>query len=333
MNNCQLLIIGRLPPPIGGVTIHIQRLCNVLKKKAVPFLFSELSISNLFSIVYNILLVSVVHYHACNPYGLLFFGMYSRLLKKKFLFTYHGNIGGEIGLRKKALNLCIRIASVPIVLNQESFNTAYNLNKNTQLFAAFIFPEIDTLLLDNATGERISDFCRRYRLVFATNASTVVFDSVDREIYGISQLVRIFSGMPEKGLIISDPSGTYKKYLMEIFDSFPENILILDYQHDFVPIIRHSSVLIRATTTDGDSLSIKEALFLKKWVIASDCIARPDGVLLYKTNDCNDLIRAIESIKQNTEPPIRAEIVDSSIQLISLYHKFFSSDKVTKKQP
>jgi hypothetical protein len=328
MNNHQLLIIGKLPPPIGGVTVHIQRLCNVLKKEAFPFLFCELSKGNIFSTIYNILLVPVVHYHVCNPYGVLFFGIYSRLLKKKFLFTYHGNIGTETGLRKKALILGIKITSVPIVLNQDSFNIAHNLNKNTQLFVAFIPPEIDTLLLDNETEKIVSDFRKTYRLIFATNASAVAFDSKGSEIYGISHLVQIFSEMPQKGLIISDPSGNYKKYLMEIFNSFPENILILSYQHDFVPIIQYSSVLIRATTTDGDSLSIKEALFLKKWVIASDCVTRSDDVLLYKTNDRNDLIRAIESIKPNTEPVIHTEIVDGSIQLIALYHRLLADKRI-----
>jgi hypothetical protein len=111
---------------------------------------------------------------------------------------------------------------------------------------------------------------------------------------------------------------------MKIFNFCPENILILDYQHDFVPIIQYSFVLIRATTTDGDSLSIKETLFLNKWVIASDCVTRPNDVLLYKTDDRNDLIRAIESIKPNTAPII----VDGSIQLIILYHRLFVDKRI-----
>ena len=43
----------------------------------------------------------------------------------------------------------------------------------------------------------------------------------------------------------------------------------------------HCDAFIRSTTTDGDSLSVHEALHLKKDVIASNVVDRPIGTLTY----------------------------------------------------
>lgn len=125
--------------------------------------------------------------------------------------------------------------------------------------------------------------------------------------------------LPDKGLIVSDPSRKYKKYLFGILESFPENILIIDYPHNFIPVIIHSDAMIRATTTDGDALSVEEALFFRKWVIASDCVSRPKGVVLYKTGDLDDLSHTINGILPHTKPVLADEITDGSSELLVLY--------------
>jgi hypothetical protein len=175
---------------------------------------------------------------------------------------------------------------------------------------------------DNETETKIINFSRNYDVVFSTNASNVTFDSHGNEIYGISQLVTIFSQLPERGLILSDPTGMYKKYLEKRFDSLPQNLLILDYSHNFINVIMHSVAMIRATTTDGDSLSIKEALFMGKQVIASDCVSRPAGVILYTAGKQDELMCAIKNIQLNVKLETLDKITDSSLELISLYDEF-----------
>jgi hypothetical protein len=216
----------------------------------------------------------------------------------------------------------VKLVSIPIVLNRNSFVKVFSVNKNTRLISAFIPPDINRSLVDLETEEKIYSFSGRYSIIFSTNAFNVTFDLKGNEIYGISQLVAVFSEIPDKGLIISDPSGHYKRYLQRIFNPFPKNILILDYPHDFIIVIMHSDVVVRATTTDGDSLSVKEALFFKKWVIASDCVNRPNGVVLYKTGDRNDLSQTINKILPNSKPVPGNEIIDGFSELISLYVSF-----------
>lgn len=59
---------------------------------------------------------------------------------------------------------------------------------------------------------------------------------------------------------------------------------------DFTPILASSSLFIRPTNTDGDALSIRESLYYGVPTIASDCVTRPEGTILFKTRDTEALI-------------------------------------------
>ena len=52
---------------------------------------------------------------------------------------------------------------------------------------------------------------------------------------------------------------------------------------------READVVIRATNTDGSSLTVLEALSLGVPVVASDCAERPRGAVLFRTRDRSDL--------------------------------------------
>ena len=85
----------------------------------------------------------------------------------------------------------------------------------------------------------------------------------------------------------------------------------------------HSDCLIRATTTDGDSLSVKEALYYKKKVIASNCVDRVPNVILYDNLDFNQLQEKILSIETDykTTP---FEMSNAAELLVKLYSKLLS---------
>lgn len=42
MSKAQILIIGKIPPPIGGVTIHIQRLIQCLQNNDIEYQYLSL---------------------------------------------------------------------------------------------------------------------------------------------------------------------------------------------------------------------------------------------------------------------------------------------------
>lgn len=68
-----------------------------------------------------------------------------------------------------------------------------------------------------------------------------------------------------------------------------DHLLLMNESISFVKLMEVADIVLRPTLTDGDSLSVREALYLDKTVIASDVVSRPNGVVLYKTEDAEDL--------------------------------------------
>jgi len=191
--------------------------------------------------------------------------------------------------------LSIRIVNIPIVLNQSSYNIAKQINSRTVLIPAFI-PPAAIIGLDEKTEKKVNQLKSTCDVVFCTNAYNVSYDKSGGEIYQITSLIKLFNELPDKGLIISDPSGMYIKYIEEKGLHYADNILFLSFVHDFNAIIGNSDCMIRFTTTDGDSLSVKEALYAGKPVIATNVVERPSLVTVIG-NNTTELASAVVSFK------------------------------------
>jgi hypothetical protein len=68
-----------------------------------------------------------------------------------------------------------------------------------------------------------------------------------------------------------------------------DNFLLIHQELSFIKVMEYSDIIVRATNTDGDSLTVREALFLGKRVIASDIVKRPTGIVLFQNRNMNDL--------------------------------------------
>lgn len=290
------MIVGKIPPPIGGVTIHVQRLLQSIRNDKIDHKFISLTKSNLLKITSKLFAYKIVFLHTSNSFIRLFFVIISRLSGTRLLFTFHGNLGRFSGFRNMIDELSIRLATVPIMINKKSFERGKELNSRSQFIPAFI-PPITIQDLPAALGMEVKDFVDLDdKILCCTNAYNISFDVDGEEIYCGSKLVKLFNELPSHKLIFSDPSGNYKKYLLEQGIEIPNNVLMITEPHDFIQIIKLSKIFIRATLTDGDSLSVKEGLFFKRIVICSDCVDRPKGVVLYENNNYDDLKDKIENI-------------------------------------
>jgi glycosyltransferase involved in cell wall biosynthesis len=189
---------------------------------------------------------------------------------------------------------------MPIVINEKSFKIAQKLNNRTQLISAFI-PPPSIEELPEQIQNAIHDLQINYDQIFCTNAYNVSYDKYNREIYQISDLVSLFSTYTKKALIVSDPSGAYFKLLEAKKTIIPANIYFITIPHDFNAIIKESACMIRFTSTDGDSLSVKEALIAGVPVIATNVVDRPSGVTLVE-NIIQDLDQKI--VENNFKAPV-----------------------------
>lgn len=78
----------------------------------------------------------------------------------------------------------------------------------------------------------------------------------------------------------------------------PDNVLTIgDIPHlDCLGLMSKADVFVRPTFADGDSISVREALAMNVPVVASDCTRRPDGTVLFKTGNSEDLATRLECV-------------------------------------
>ena len=67
-------------------------------------------------------------------------------------------------------------------------------------------------------------------------------------------------------------------------------------QKELWPLFKKINLFIRPTFTDGDAVSIREALSFNCSVIASDVVQRPKSTVTFKNRDFNDLYRQASSM-------------------------------------
>lgn len=317
-----ILILGKIPPPIGGVTIHTSRLLDMCDQENIEYTFYDLKNFEIREFIRVINKSKVAHIHANNPLLLFLFTITCFLCNTYSILTIHGNINSYNSLMSIFEMLAVSFVKKPILLNNYSLNKAKKYNKNSCIISSFIPPlhneDISSNLLSSLVQvKQKTDF------LFCTNAYDLVYDKFNNEVYGILPLIDYFNNNPNLSLIISDPKSSYINYIRNKNIAVNPNILLLTGKHSFFEIIKKSNCVIRNTSKDGDSLSIKESLYLGVPVIATNCVDRPKGVELIEYGNQESLSIGINNIL-NIVSKERSNVYyveNGGIELIKMYTK------------
>lgn len=318
----QILIIGKRPLPIGGVTIHVDRLVKLLDKLQYDYTFYDLNKFTIYSFIKAISASNIVHLHTSSPILRVFFAICCLAQRKTSLITYHGDLG-RFGFVMNFFDFCsVRLCTYPIVINNHSLNMAIKYNFRSTLLSAYI-PSIEEPDLEDRIKSELIKLRTKFSFVCITNAYNYSLDKYGQEIYGISDLIAFFAKRLNWGLVISDPSGMYKKKN----HSLPRNIIILNRPHSFQKVFDYADCFIRYTSTDGDCLSIHEALDFGLSVVATDVVDRPRGVCAVKRSDMEGLFVVLDNISnlKNKRKFVKHNISD--LALIRFYDKIIAELK------
>ena len=140
--------------------------------------------------------------------------------------------------------------------------------------------------------------------VISANAFTIkFFKGVD--VYGIDLCIELCYNLKQKwnnvGFIFFLPQIGDIQYFNSLQQRLSElhlqnNFLFVTQPYPFYPILLKSTIFIRPTNTDGDAVSLREALHFKVPSVASDVVARPDETILFKNRDINDLTVKVKDV-------------------------------------
>lgn len=310
----KLLVMGPAPKALGGVAIHLRRLEDLLKDDFDIFYVDEgrerydgifnLRSLNLFRYLKLVFTANVVYINSGSPILRIFHILICKIIfRKKTIVAIHHDIIREslISLSKFFVKKCDTL----LVVNETTEKVFSGSVKNLICFAAFIPPDLDQ---EPELPELVADWCNKRRkssdtVIMVSNAWNLVTHN-GFDLYGLDLCIEAMRLLVEKGvtnyyLVFVVASNTSNQKMMEGYKHFiQENkledyILIWESSLSFVRLIKESDIVLRATNTDGDPLTIREAFCFGKSVIASDVIARPENTLLFKNRDAESLSRTI----------------------------------------
>lgn len=326
----KVLIFGTVPPPIGGVTIHLERflhfsqnhkeqidvqIYDIKKQKMIQI---EKKGKNSPTLLSSFLNADIIHIHLSNnikiPIALL-----ARVFFKKVIYTHH-NSRVKSMFWFKIINF---LSNIIILVNDKEIDTEQLNKKKIRHIPAFI-PPYKLEALSKPLLEKIDN----YSFVISTNCSRSTIVN-GKELYGFDLVIEAYGELIQNKkltntlLILVDPSTTMRKTVDELLIAHPyldeTNLIYIDKELDFSSLIKKSHLTIRATRSDGDSISVRESLYFKTPIIASDVTYRPKGTILFKNDNAKDLENKILDIYTNSYN-LKPEVVeDFGQQVVSLY--------------
>lgn len=305
---------------VGGVSIHIKRLVNLLgvdkdfslsiiddspKYYTPDGILNVREISNYKAITEVLCNCDLVHIHSGNWLLRIYVLILSTLFKCKVIVTLHSyrlskfqNFVTSLFLTKVQ-----RIISVNAEIKKK---LPKRLHRKIVVKEAFLPPEVEG---EPELPDEILALIKKYK-----NESIILCANAFRlkkyqggELYGLDQCIKVARLAKSQnynlhiifviGTIKDDDHDYYQSFVKEISDSnLNEFITIVPKSLSFIRLILECDLVLRPTLTDGDALTVREALYFGKGIIASDVVERPKGTKLYKTGDAISLSSTIKEL-------------------------------------
>jgi len=344
-----VIIVGPWPPPIGGNSIHIERLSNRCRDEGIavkvldpyskrtgnePSWVVRFPGSAWWRITRMIvcLLVNnydVVHVHVSAMDRFIVAGWIiclATLKARKRLVTIHsGSFCSKLSswgyVRRRLTRFLLGFFHEIITVNEtQRVVLVETLNipcERVRKIPSFIPARPSDKPLPGAI-EKI----RRCAIV-------AVGSGYATSLYAHHILVSAIELLQNRGFDIGLILAVYTQYEQPYFRQIEEKvqclknaIIVKDLDSGaFNTILRLADIYVRTSRLDGDCIAIREALFNGCCVVASDCVQRPEGCLTFVTDSVESLAGVIEDAisGQGCESRRPRVEVDYAAEVIRLY--------------
>lgn len=287
----KILIIGKLPPPVGGVTVFTKRHAAELSKKNSVDIFSDFRIVSLISLLFKI---------RRNQYDTIYIHSFNWLLLLLLTFCAsrvvvidHNHSSRNYQTSPKSWKVkCYfigRFREVLVVSDHLINFYPYGIREKIKVVSTYYPPTAEEIaevhvpaIIRDLIKNSCFIVCSAWRLSFEDG----------KDLYGFNQAIEVSKMLKDQGvsvkfvLCIGDADYA-KEYLEELKRQINKNSLL----NDFIfwencsaawALFRFNNCLyFRPTLTDGNSVSIHEAHFFGAKVLASNSVPRPYFVETY----------------------------------------------------
>jgi glycogen synthase len=320
----KLLLVGPYPPPHGGVSVHIAETkrrasllgipCRVLNTdrnaEGSPHYIPVRRASGfVLSLIQHSLRGWTIHVHT-NGHNMkswlvaMVGGFAGRLGPGSALTLHSGKMPEYVGAkwsRQWLARITCRTFKEITCVSSRLRQTVEGLGVPApRIKVSPAFSGVTDLSHEWTLSPSFEKWFSRHDHVFSAAAS-------NRPEYGNELLVeavaRVVKTHNNTGCLLIG-LGEDAKEIRQLIEerNLSRSVLMLgDVPHEqCLHLISRSAAFIRPTFTDGDSLSVREALALRVPVIASDAATRPQGTVLFQTGNVEDLTRKLECVLEGS---------------------------------
>ena len=326
----KVLIVGPYPPPYGGISVHIKRMKAYLENQNVEaIVYNEDNTSNTIGIKkissYKSFLLKLpfidcdlFHFHTIAKNIRMVLGFYT-FFGKKVVLTIHGEsikeqLSGSNALVKKvflkSLNRMHRIICVNPKTKEDliSFGISDNI---ISVLPAYIKPmEFDEDF--HKIPDDLYSCMQRPGFTICSNGFIKFHNNED--LYGLDLLVGLMDRLTRDNINVKlvfallgsktmnpEENAYYDKIKTRINDlGLNDKIYIFEViDSELYPILKNCNMFIRPTNVDGYGVSIAEAIHYKLPCIASDVCKRPEGTIIFKSRNMDDLYEKTSDVLNN----------------------------------
>ena len=314
-------LLGPVPPPYGGVSVHLERLVRVLQEHGdlpsvvAPQRGTERHVLIAWRRILREAGAPLLHSHVNSYEDKILLGLVASR-SRRVVLTVHGasledqyRKGSRFRRRllKRALLRTDGVIAVSEPIQSFLLDEVRVPGERVRMIPAFLPP--DRKSAEESPGPDVEAFLAGRSPVLCANAFHLgLYDGAP--LYGADLLLEVLdasrSSHPDLGVVLyvsTMPSGTAEQ--LALLHERAERLgvstrfLVVTGSRPFNPLLVRSAALLRPTTPDGDAVSIREALWFGVPVVASDVVARPKGTVLFRSRDADDLWRVTRRLLDN----------------------------------
>jgi len=328
----KIAIFGPYPPPLGGISVHIQRMQNFLKEAKIEHtifnhsMHEELDVistkKNPFWYLRFLLMkeYSLFHFHQFFNFHFWYYYLFLKLNKTPFIISIHSErlLDDTRKLNKVNFWFLKRLKNVNVISVSKSLHERLlTLNLKSTYLPAYVKP----------TAIKRKNIEKDGRILFLF--STWKIDKkLSEDIYNVPLIFRFLKNNKQKFkmlFMIGNKDGSDLKYLNKLIDEFKllDDVYLL-FNESLIDYIHNCEFLVRTNKSDGYGVSLQESMDLGVPAIASNVCQRPKGTVLFEDNDIDDLSNSIfKTINTNRDILLsKKEELNYHLELIELYNSF-----------
>ncbi|PFX98201.1 glycosyltransferase [Bacillus mycoides] len=351
----KVVIVGPVPPPMGGISVHIKRVQKYLINKNMEcIVYNESKWESPENAVYSIksfkkfllkisfIKTDVLHFHTVDKRVRIMLGIY-KLFGKKIILTIHGeSLIEQITESNVIIRYCLlkSLKSIDKIIcvnpkNEEQLLKLGFDEKKVCSIPAFLKP-IENKNDFNNIPQCVWEFISNQEFVIAANGNIKFYNNED--LYGVDLLIKLVKKLNENGfdiglvfavLGVKKQNDREKKHYEELKriiknNNLEDKILLHEVKDtELYPIITKSNLFIRPTNTDGYGVSIAEALILNVPAIASDVCPRPEGTIIFENRNLSELYSTVVEVYSNyayyKKQASKQSVADNGAEIFKVY--------------